>query len=369
MKVRFFSNIPSPYRVEFFNLLGEKVDLEVIFEAEKAPLINEDWYVNNTIKNFKAIFLKKGVIEEKKINLKILKYVKRDTDILVFTNYSYFTEMVALLCAKIKRIEYALVIDGGIIRKNESYLKRVIKKSLVSGAKLYLSPSNSSDDFLIFYGAKKERIHWYPFTSLKKSEILTNPISVNEKLYLKNEFGIFENKVILSVGQFIYRKGYDWMLESYKDLNSDIGIYIVGGKPPKEYLNLKKRYNMDNLHFVEFQNKESIIKWYKIADLFVLPTREDIWGLVINEAMSQGLPVITTDNCIAGLEMIENGENGFIVKVEDCDDLYKKTNLILENSTYYMQSNNINKSTIYTLENMVEKTFLALERIRCTVDD
>ena len=54
-----------------------------------------------------------------------------------------------------------------------------------------------------------------------------------------------------------------------------------------------------------------------MADLFVLPTREDIWGLVINEAMAKGLPVITTEKCGAGLELIQNGINGQIVKSDD----------------------------------------------------
>lgn len=115
MKVRYFTNIPSPYRINFFNELGKKCDLEVVFEAEKAPKINNDWYKDNNILNFTPVFLKKGIIEEKKINLKILKYVNKDSDLLIFTNYSYFTEMFALIVAKILRKKYILQIDGGII--------------------------------------------------------------------------------------------------------------------------------------------------------------------------------------------------------------------------------------------------------------
>ena len=69
--------------------------------------------------------------------------------------------------------------------------------------------------------------------------------------------------------------------------------------------------------FVEFKRKEELAEYYKMADLFVLPTREDIWGLVINEAMAKGLPIITTDKCVAGLELIQNGMNGQIVKSDD----------------------------------------------------
>jgi len=361
MKIRFFSNIPSPYRIEFFNLLGEKIDLEVIFEAKKAPLINEKWYMDNNIKHFKAIFLKKGVIEEKRINYKVLKYVKKDTDLLIFTNYSYFTEMIALFYAKFRRINYALEIDGGIISKNENLLKRKLKKFLVSGAKLYLSPSKISDEFLIFYGAKKEKIYRYPFTSLRESEVLTNPIPEKEKILLRKEKQIKEEKVILSIGQFIPRKGFDWMIKAYKDLDSNIGIYIIGGKAIKEYIELKRQYKMNNLHFIDYQSKSNILKWLQLADVFVLPTREDIWGLVINEAMAQGLPVITTNKCIAGLELVKNDENGFIVDVDDKKDLVNRTINILDNKFKNIPMNNLKVMKYYTLENMVITTYEILE--------
>ena len=147
MRVRYFTNIPSPYRINFFNELGKKCDLEVVFEAEKAPKINNDWYKDNKIKNFKSIFLKKGIIEEQKINFKILKYVTKKCDVLVFTNYSYYTEMLALIYAKILRKKYVLMIDGGIISTNEMFLKRALKKFLIFNALSYFSPSKSTDDF------------------------------------------------------------------------------------------------------------------------------------------------------------------------------------------------------------------------------
>ena len=50
--------------------------------------------------------------------------------------------------------------------------------------------------------------------------------------------------------------------------------------------------------------------YYQAADMLVFPTREDIWGLVINEAMANGLPTVSTDKCVAALEMIKQGENG-----------------------------------------------------------
>lgn len=69
MKILFITNIPSPYRVDFYNELAKFVDLTVIFEARRAKGIRFSWNDNNI--QFKAIFLSEGEIQEKKL---ILKY-------------------------------------------------------------------------------------------------------------------------------------------------------------------------------------------------------------------------------------------------------------------------------------------------------
>ena len=63
------------------------------------------------------------------------------------------------------------------------------------------------------------------------------------------------------------------------------------------------------------------------ADVFVMPTREDIWGLVINEAMAYGLPVVSTDKCIAALELVKNGRNGYIIPPNQPKEIAQKVNI------------------------------------------
>jgi glycosyltransferase involved in cell wall biosynthesis len=64
------------------------------------------------------------------------------------------------------------------------------------------------------------------------------------------------------------------------------------------------------------------VKLFSAADVFVLPTLQDLWGFVINEAMACGLPVISTKNSQAAIEMIHPGENGFVVSKLDEEELY-----------------------------------------------
>ena len=179
----------------------------------------------------------------------------------------------------------------------------------------------------------KKRVYRYPFTSLMNEDILNDIPTIIEKKKIREKLGISESKMIISVGRFIYEKGFDVLLNAAKLIDKDIGIYIIGGNPTPYYISHKEKMKLENVHFIGFKSKEELKKYYMAADLFVLPTREDIWGLVINEAMANGLSVITTDNCIAGLELIENDENGFIVPVEDDRILASRIKQIFESES------------------------------------
>ena len=102
-------------------------------------------------------------------------------------------------------------------------------------------------------------------------------------------------------------------------------------------------------------------KYYKMADVFVLPTREDIWGLVVNEAMAYGLPVVTTDKCNAGLELIQNGENGYIVSTDNYIELEEGIRKTLDHSLV-MGNNALLKIGDYTIERMAVDHIATLQK-------
>lgn len=325
MKVLYLTNLASPYRVDFFNELSKYCDLTVLFERKKATDRDDEWYSDNF--KFKAIFLNsKNIGNEASLSFEVIKYLKENFDYIILGGYSTPTAMIASTYMKLHKIPYILNADGGFINDNERKLNYLIKKHFISSASYWLSSGKETNKYLKYYGAEKEKIFNFPFTSLREKDILKECISDQERDRLRVKYNVPYKKVIISIGQFIHRKGFDWMIEAYKDLDKDIGIYIIGGKPTDYYIDLKNKYQMSNLHFVDFQDKENILNWYRLADLFVFPTREDIWGLVINEAMSQGLPVITTNKCLAGLELIKQEENGYIVECENKKELLERTN-------------------------------------------
>ena len=237
-------------------------------------------------------------------------------------------------------------------------MRKWYKTFLISGAKGYFSPSDMSDKYLEYYGAKKNVIYRYPFTSYKKKNQIEEIITDIEKEKIKTKLNIKEKYLVLGVGQFIYRKGWDLLLNAMEGISDEVALCLIGGKPTEEYKRIVAEKKLQHVYFMDFMKSEELSEYYKAADLFVLPTREDIWGLVINEAMNYGLPVITTTACVAGQELVENYKNGFILNIKNENEisrnLNKKLSLFFETPgiKQKMGKESLKMIEEYSIENM-----------------
>lgn len=321
MSILFISNIPSPYNLGYLEELGKLTKVIAIFERGASSERDESWKRINAV-NFECIILsgmKIGV--DMAYSPRIKAYIKKYRDYkIIIGNPASPTGMCAISYCKRKKIAYALQSEGGI-PKNGKGVKEKFKSSLISGANLYLSGMSIRNDYFLHYGAPRERIKQYPFTSLEKKDILEKLPDPSEKEIIKKSLGINEERVIISVGRFIPVKGHDAFLEACRSLDSTIGIYLIGGEPTKELRGFVSENNMSTVHFIDFQEREKLNQYYKAADLFVLATRGDTWGLVINEAMANGLPIITTKKCVAGVELVENDVNGYLVDSDNIEQM------------------------------------------------
>lgn len=363
MKVLYLSNIPSPYRVDYFNELGKFCELTVLFEAESSTERDEEWK-KYRFENFKGIFLKgKRINTDTAFCPGVGAYLKRGVyDFVVVTVLASPTALLAVNTLKRRRIPYFYEGDGGFAGKTTG-LKAMLKRYIISDARKCFSTSGEFDRYCTAYGAKQENILRYPFTSIRKEELLTAPLTREQKREWKREFGIEEDCAIVSVGQFIHRKGFDLLLECCRELSERIGVYIVGGKPTEEYLALRERYGLKQVHFMEFMPRAQLMRFFCAMDIFALLTREDIWGLVINEAMASGLPVISTDRCIAALELIRQGENGFLVETENTAQMKEALQRLADSEELREQMSQVAIQCMerYTIENMAAEHMKVFE--------
>ena len=313
-KILFITNIPSPYRTEFFEELGKYCDLTVLYERNSAD--DREWKCVEKA-NYTFVFMK-GIKTgtDNALCLEVLTYLKKKYDVIVVGGYSTPTGMLAIEYLRLNKIPFYLNCDGGFV-KQEKKRNFLIKKHFIKSASYWLSSGTETNKYLKHYGAQEEKIFNYPFTSVREKDVLKETISKQDKSELRKELEIDEEKVVVSVGQFIHRKGFDILIKASEKFESNVGIYIIGGKPTEEYIKLVEEYQGANIHFVGYCDKEILKQYYRAADCMAFPTREDIWGLVITEALANGLPIVSTDMCIAALELVEDA--GYIVPSDDVE--------------------------------------------------
>lgn len=355
-KVLYVTNLPAPYKVLFFEKIGMQVDLTVIYESSNDDERDDSWF-DYSSKNFKVLYLQEFSMKGKLRN-NILKFIKEQGfNKIVISCYATMFERMLIRLFKRHRIAYAISSDGGF-KKSDFFVKKYIKKFYLSGAEYYFSPNNITDKYLRYYGAKT-KIHRYPFTSISNSDIrdfIKFNSNQNNKIELRKKLGIVENKVVVGVGSFTFRKGWDILLNAISD--NDVGYYIIGGKPPQEYIDIVKKKGISHVHFIDFCDREHVFNYYRAADVFCLPTREDIWGLVINEAMANGLPVITTYECNAGLTLVKDEFNGYLFSSKSLNPSVDLSNLLyrvlFKDNLNKMSLNSLNTISNYTIENMAK---------------
>src|SRR6266404_1499463 len=84
------------------------------------------------------------------------------------------------------------------------------------------------------------------------------------------------------------------------------------------------------IQYEGFQSPENLPAYFAQADVFVLPSRHDGWGVVVNQALAAGLPIIASDAVGAGLDYVENGINGVNVHAGCVDALYDAMKILVK---------------------------------------
>ena len=352
-KVLFISNVPSPYNVEYLNELGKLRTVTAVFERGSSSERDKSW-MSLRVQNFDCQILK-GVhtAVDAALSPGVLRYIHHHrTGHIIIGNPATPTGILAILYCKIFRIPYILQSEGGVAGSGRGPKER-FKYFLMKDAVCYLSGMRKNEYFLT-YGATPDRVKQYPFASLHRKDMLTCAPTPEEKQALRRELGIDAERMVLYVGRFIYGKGMDILLRACAGLPAGTALVAVGGQPTEEYIKMQQQLKLSSVFYVDHADLQTLKKYYMAADIFVLPTRGDTWGLVVNEAMSYGLGVITTDACVAGLNLIENGVNGYVIPSEDPQTLHSALCRVLEDPQHAVQLGKCALETIqdYSYENM-----------------
>ena len=300
-KVALIHNIMSPYRIPLFEKISNSPHINLITYFCSKTHVERKWDILDSDK-YKYEILTGTTIEYSGIIYHInpsiiVKLIKEKYDIVIIGGSSDFTTQAAFVCSRLLRIPVILWSEN--IGNSESSLVKIVSpftKYIIRNVDALIVPGFMSRDFHIKCGVSPKNIFIAP--NSVNNNIFMKENSRPHRIQMKNGLNIEGKKVILFVGQLIERKGLWYLLKSYKKLSDEIQnvcMIIVGdGCLKNDLSSFCVKENIKNVKFTGWVSDIQKCDFYSIADVFVLPTLHDVWGLVINEAMASGLPVITT---------------------------------------------------------------------------
>lgn len=190
--------------------------------------------------------------------------------------------------------------------------QRKLMDKFVTG---YFANGTETREYLLSLGIKDKKIHIAGMNAdgegLRKGIV---SVSEEEKQGFKQSLGLGKGISYLYSGQMIPRKGVCYLLDAWREhtkkYSEDSLILIGGGELLEEF---KQRYaDLKTAHILGKVPYDEVHRYYAISDVFVIPTLEDNWCLVVPEAMSCGMPVACSKYNGGAVDLIREGENGTV---------------------------------------------------------
>jgi glycosyltransferase involved in cell wall biosynthesis len=215
-------------------------------------------------------------------------------------------------------------------------VKSFVLPTVVRPAAGILATGTLSADYFRSYGAEPGRIHRFANTPdverLREETDLARP----RRGEVLKGLGIPESVcALLFVGRLIGVKGVADLVNAAADLDPETARIIVVGDGPEDasLRELANRVAPGRIEFAGFKQGQDLTDLYAAADVFVLPSHHEPWGVVVGEAMACGLPVILSDRIGAGTDLLDEGVNGYGFPAGDVKALATALTRIVENST------------------------------------
>ncbi|MCX6853662.1 MAG: glycosyltransferase family 4 protein [Verrucomicrobia bacterium] len=211
------------------------------------------------------------------------------------------------------------------------YLRRLYARC---SAMLYIG--QRSKEHFQRYGAPSEKLFFSPYCTDESYFESSPTLARQNRGLIRAKLGISnETKIILFSGKLSKKKGVDYLPAAIRllpeDLQSKVHLMFVGDGPAREDLEAQiSQHPKVAASFAGFQNQDALASYYQAADMLVLPSRErETWGVVINEALINGLPCIVSDGVGCHLDLIKPGVTGEVFVSKNIEALAKAIQTLL----------------------------------------
>lgn len=262
-------------------------------------------------------------------------------DALLIHGHNSASNLLALVAAKLTGTRVFMRGETHLALRR-SALKRVIRGPAMAllyrlcDACLYIGTRNR--EFYSAHGVADEKQFFVPYTVDNEAFAAKAERASAQGHQLRMSLGIERTlPVILYASKLTERKRPADVLRAHAELarrGIKAALVIVGdGEQRKRLEEQARELATPNVSFAGFVNQDEIPAYFSLAEVFVLPSENEPWGLIINEAMSCGVPVVTTSEVGAAVDLVENGVTGFAYPAGDVRALADSLQRILEDET------------------------------------
>lgn len=303
----------------------------------------------------------------------LIKEIKNyNPDVVVVPGYFDWAYWVVALYSKFRGKKVITGFDSTELDHKRIWIKEQIKKlflKMCDGAFCY---GTKSREYSIKLGMPENRI-FIPCQATDNNTI--------EKLYFENkkiaesikrEFG-FKPFNFIYVGRLSPEKNVKLLIKAFAEIKNKLerainwGLIIVGDGPLRTELE-KLALTLgvkDSIFFVGGKFWKDVIKFYAVSDVFILPSISEPWGLVVNEAMVCGLPVIVSRRAGSYYDLVKEGENGFGFDPYNQEELEEIMRKFVNNEVDIKAMGENSKDIIkeYTPENAAKQMFKGIKEI------
>lgn len=203
-----------------------------------------------------------------------------------------------------------------------SALQRGMRKFLANRADSFLAWGSPAVSYLESIGVTQNKIHEC-FQAIN-NDVWTRRAAALDRNEIRKELG-FDGRVFLLVGQLVQRKGFENFLHAWSRLPSQLtsrcmAVIVGSGDQQSELKEIALAKGLHNVRFEGSLKAETLVRYYVGADVFVFPSLEDVWGMVVNEALCCGLPVLASVHAGASQGLIEGRMIGQMFDPANIDD-------------------------------------------------
>ncbi len=314
------------YTRPLFEELARSYDIEFYFTGGHETY----WHKQNELKlgDFKGRYLPGFFLNSKfKITPSLFCLPIRTSDVIIKTIDDRFALPLVFIMAKIFRKPF--IFWTGLWEHPQTLVHKFtygLTKFIYEHADAIVAYGEHIRRYLVDLGIEERKI--FCARHITDNSVYNQPVSEQQKKELKQRLEISqEEKIILYVGRLEEGKGLNYLIDAASTLTPSPRLLFIGTGSKEEFLRHLCTVKEVRGSFMGHVPNEQLYLYYSIADIFVLPsvtTRDfkEPWGLVINEAMNQSCPVVTTNAVGAAAGgLVEDGKTGFIVPEKDSSQL------------------------------------------------